>query len=313
MLIRPRTAREGDRAKRGGGGGRTINDHLRAAAAQLQSAGIENPALEARLLLAHLLGTTAAALLRDRALSTAAPGFAALISRRAAHEPLAFITGRREFWSLTLAVSPATLIPRPDSETLIEAAIAALPERDNVRAVLDLGTGTGCLLLAALCEFHAAFGVGVDASRAAAALAASNALSTGLASRASMVCGFWGAALGGRFDLVLCNPPYIETAAIGGLMAEVAAHEPSSALDGGLDGLEAYRQVLPDIARLLAKGGVALVEVGHGQAAAVQGLAAAAGLDLAAVHSDLSDTPRALALRLRADTKKPFGVTAPRG
>jgi release factor glutamine methyltransferase len=308
-----RDAGEGDRAKRGAGGCHPIAEHLRAAAAQLRSAGIENPALEARLLLAHALNTTSESLLLHRTRPVAAATLDALVTRRMNHEPLAFITGRRDFWTLTLAVSPATLIPRPDSETLIEAAIAALPDRTRVRSILDLGTGTGCLLLAALTEFAAAWGVGIDASRDAIRLAARNALSTGLASRASMVCGSWGETLRARFDLVLCNPPYIETADIEHLAPEVAAHEPSSALDGGADGLAAYRLLLPGLARLLAPDGLAVLEIGQGQAIYVEQLADAAGLDSVAVHYDLRNILRVVVLRSRTATKKPFGDTAPRG
>ena len=196
--------------------------------------------------------STPSALLRDPARLVDIDGFQALIARRAAREPLALIVGRREFWSLDFAVSPAALVPRPDSETLIEAAVATFVGRTPPCRVLDLGTGTGCLLLAALSEFPAAFGVGVDCSFAAASLAACNAAMLGLADRAAIVCADWTDALGGCFDLILCNPPYIAASHLDGLMPEVACHEPRTALDGGADGYSAYRRLIPGLPRLLA-------------------------------------------------------------
>jgi len=276
---------------------RPISSLLDEAAAQLAAAGIESPRREARLLLAHALGLSQEALLRDRDMAVEAPGFTALVARRQAHEPLALIIGGQDFWTLTLAVSPATLVPRADSETLIEAALAAFPDRAVVRRILDLGTGTGCLLLAALSEFPDAWGVGVERSAAAASLAAANAASCGLAGRAGLVCGDWTDSAVGGFDLILCNPPYIESAAIPALMPEVARHEPRTALDGGPDGLTAYRRILPDLPRLLAPGGIAVLEMGAGQHRGVAALARAAGLDIAAMRADLGGVARALVLR----------------
>jgi len=264
-------------------------------AARLHAAGIDNPRREARRLLAHALHTTTEHLLRDPHRPVAPAPYATLLDRRAAHEPLALITGRREFWSLDLAVSPATLIPRPDTETLIEAALTALPDRTRVRRILDLGTGTGCLLLAALTEFPDAFGVGTELSLAATTLARDNAAMLGMASRAAFICTDWSGALGGRFDLILSNPPYIPTGDLPTLMPEVAQYEPSSALDGGPDGLDAYRRILPELPRLLATGGVAIVEIGQGQADAVASLARAAGFAPVA-RADLAGIPRALLL-----------------
>ncbi len=269
---------------------------LRHGAARLRTAGIDNPRLDARLLLAHALGRTTEALLRDPNAAIDPTGYNALLARRAAHEPLALITGRREFWSLDLAVSAATLIPRPDSETLIEAALAALPDRARVRRILDLGTGTGCLLLAALSEFPAAFGVGTDRSAAAATLARDNAAMLGMADRARFVCTDWAAGLAGRFDLILSNPPYIRSGDLAALMPEVARYEPTAALDGGVDGLDAYRRMLPELPGKLAAGGVAVLELGEGQEAAVAALAGAAGL-AAVSRADLAGIPRALVLR----------------
>jgi release factor glutamine methyltransferase len=172
--------------------------------------------------------------------------------------------------------------------------------------VLDLGTGTGCLLLSALSEFPAAFGVGVDCSFAAARLAARNAAMLGFADRAAILCADWTAALGGRFDLVLCNPPYIPTSHLEGVMPEVACHEPRTALDGGADGYSTYRLLIPDLARVLAQSGTAVFELGTGQADAVAGLAREAGFATDA-RRDLSGTVRALVLRPGGDMKKPFG------
>ena len=215
------------------------------------------------------------------------------MARRAARAPLAFLTGTQAFWTLELEVSPATLIPRADSEALIAAALAACPDRGAVGRILDLGTGTGCLLLAALTEFPAAFGVGVDRVPAAAALAARNARRVGLAGRCAMLCADWAAPLAGRFDLVLANPPYIESATIAGLMPEVARHEPLSALDGGADGLDAYRAVLAALPGLLLPAGVAVLEMGAGQAAPVAALARDAGFRVAALQHDLAGIARA--------------------
>lgn len=259
---------------------------LQEAAAALRAAGIAQPRREARWLAEDAADMHS---------------FRALLARRAAREPMAFLRGRQGFWTLDLEVSPVTLIPRPDSETLISAALTARPDRNAVRRILDLGTGTGCLLLAALTEFPAAYGIGVDLAPAAAALAARNARATGLAGRCAVVCGDWAAALAGRFDLVLCNPPYIESAAIAALMPEVARHEPRRALDGGPDGLHAYRAVLAALPRLLAPGGIAVLELGAGQAGAVAALARAAGFGPPVLSHDLAGIARAAALPAPCD------------
>lgn len=282
----------------------TVAAALDAAASALAAAGVDSPRLEARLLLGHALGLRQETLLRDRAARVNAAPLGRLLARRADREPLAYILGRREFWGLPFAVSPATLIPRPDSETVVAAALACFPEREQVRSVLDLGTGTGCLLLAVLAEFRSARGIGVDRVPAAAALASRNAGMLGLQDRANVLAGNWADPIAGRFDLVLCNPPYIPRADIGGLAPEVAVFEPPSALDGGIDGLDAYRAVLPELPRLLVRSGVALVECGFGQAGAVGELARAAGLDPARVHCDFNATPRVVELRAARSPKK---------
>ncbi len=267
------------------------NDAVRDVAARLAEAGVEEPRREARLILAAALGVDAAGLLARDAVDEAL--YEPLVQRREAREPLAYILGRREFWGLMFEVSPATLVPRPDSETLVEAALALKPD---ARRVLDLGTGTGCLLLALLQECPTAFGLGVDISSQAAALAAKNARGLGLARRAAFCTGDWGQALQGRFDLILSNPPYIAAQDIAGLMPEVARHEPASALDGGADGLDAYRKIIAALPGLLAPGGVAVVELGAGQAHSIAALAAQGGL-ACETRRDLAGIERAAILR----------------
>jgi release factor glutamine methyltransferase len=285
----------------------TIAEALRRGAAALAASGIEQPLREARLLLGVALGMRREDLLRDRTAEVPVAEYDRMLVRRAGREPLALITGHREFWSLDFLVSPATLIPRADSEALIEAALALFPERRQVRRVLDLGTGTGCLLVAALTEFAAAWGLGVDRNPAAATLAATNARRLGLAGRAQFAAADWAAPVAGRFDLVLSNPPYIPHGDIAGLMPEVARFEPAAALDGGADGLDAYRRIAAALPDLLAPAGIAVLELGQGQEAVVSAIADASGLAVRGARPDLSGTPRALVLAQNA-TKKPFGI-----
>jgi release factor glutamine methyltransferase len=273
----------------------TVRAALGRGAAVLAAAGIEDARREARMLLHHALGIPDRSLLAPEAMLDPRT-FEALLARRAAREPMAFILGHQGFWTLDLAVSPATLIPRADSETLIHAALAAFPRRD-MRTVLDLGTGTGALLLAALVEFPDAFGIGTDRAQAAAALAGRNAAANGLAARAAFVCAEWAAPIAGRFDLILANPPYIPSGQIAGLMPEVAAHEPAAALDGGPDGLDAYRAIIAELPRLLASGGAAILEIGQGQAASVARIAAEAGFAAPSLRADLGGIARAVTLR----------------
>ncbi|NWG46923.1 MAG: peptide chain release factor N(5)-glutamine methyltransferase, partial [Alphaproteobacteria bacterium] len=219
----------------------------------------------------------------------------ALLARRAGGTPMAHLLGRREFWSLDIAVGPEVLIPRPDSESLIEAAADVLGGRaEDPLRLLDLGTGSGSLLLALLTLCPKAFGVGVDLSPAAAARARANARALGLGGRAAFLAGDWGSALAGPFDLVLSNPPYIETAALTGLQVEVRDHEPRLALDGGADGLAAYRALLPAGRDLLGPRGVMIVEIGRGQAEAVTAIGRGAGLDLIGIREDLGGRSRGL-------------------
>ncbi|MBU6426457.1 MAG: peptide chain release factor N(5)-glutamine methyltransferase, partial [Rhodospirillales bacterium] len=197
------------------------------------------------------------------------------------------------FWGLDFLTSPATLIPRPDTETLVAAA---LEHRPAPSTILDLGTGTGCLLLACLHEYPGAFGVGVDLNPHATRLARRNAQRLGLGNRAAFLTGSWAGALNHRFDLVLSNPPYIESADIAGLMPEVAAYEPAAALDGGADGLGAYVAILADLGRILAPDGTAVLELGAGQAKSVCELGFTAGLEYS-LHRDLSGVERAIKLK----------------
>jgi release factor glutamine methyltransferase len=197
-------------------------------------------------------------------------------------------------------VSPATLIPRPDSETLIEAALSAFANRPPPRTILDLGTGTGCLLLALLHEFPAAFGIGLDLGLDAAALAKRNAIRHGLLDQSAFVVGDWTNPLCGCFDLIVCNPPYIAGPEIENLMPEVACHEPRRALDGGADGYDAYRIILPALKQYLASDGMGILELGVGQASYVTVLVRQFGMD-ASLCLDLSQIPRAIIVNLPTD------------
>ncbi len=273
----------------------TIAETLRDGARCLAGAGIDNPRLEARLLLAHGLGCRVEDLVRDLTARTAVSDFDHLIARRVAREPLAFILGWREFWSLRFHVSPVTLIPRPDSETVVEAALALHPNPRAPTMVLDLGTGTGCLLLAFLHERPGAFGVGVDRSEEAARLAHRNAFELGLTGNATFLCGDWAGAIGGRFDLVLSNPPYVSSAELDTLMPEVGLHEPRAALDGGNGGLIAYRAIIAALPGLLMPSGAAVLELGAGQSGAVGAIAEAYGLRVE-TRADLSGIARAMIL-----------------
>lgn len=264
----------------------TVGEALAWAAARIGGA---TPRLDAEVLLGHVLELNRGALLlnQDRNINTQA--FEKLVERRSNGEPVAYLTGVREFWSLELAVTPDVLIPRPDSETVVEAALAARPDAGRV---LDLGTGSGALLLAVLSVLPAATGLGVDASPAALAVAAGNAARLGLADRATFQRGDWGQGLAERFDLILCNPPYVETGAV---LAPEVLREPASALFAGPEGLDEYRRLIPQLPGLLAPDGVAAVEIGSSQAAAVLELARAAGL-AGRVRQDLAGRDRCLVL-----------------
>jgi release factor glutamine methyltransferase len=272
----------------------TVAQTLRDGTALLDGVA-DNPRLEARLLLAHALGLTQNDLIRDPNHPVDATAFNALLARRTNHEPLALIVGHREFWSMDFEVSRATLIPRPDSETLIEAALAAFSGHPPPATILDLGTGTGCLLLALLTEFPSASGIGLDLSPDAVALAKRNASRNGLSNQCAFIAGDWTNPLSGRFDLIVSNPPYIPSPDIVTLMPEVARHEPKIALDGGLDGYDAYRAILPNLQRHLEPGGTAILELGAGQANYLTAIARRAGWDVS-LRVDLARISRAIVL-----------------
>lgn len=254
----------------------------------------ETPQLDAELLLAHVLGEDRLAMLVGRAPvgADALDRFQALLARRRTHEPVAHILGEREFWSLPIRVTPDVLVPRPDSETLIAEALAHFAGHPPLR-VLDLGTGSGALLLAALSEWPAATGLGIDRSVAAVEVAADNAERLGLAGRAAFRLGDWAEGVDERFDLLLCNPPYVPDGTK--LMPDVEQFEPAGALYGGAKGLDPYRVLLPEVGRLLQPGGLAVFEFGEGQADALLGLAADAGMK-ARIAPDLAGRPRVLVM-----------------
>ncbi len=277
--------------------GRTIRSALEGAARALGEAGLSSARREAQVLLGHVLGGGREAIFSHpgRALTAAQrDALDALVARRGAREPAAYILGAREFWSLDFLVTRDTLIPRPDSETVVEAALAAVAGRASAPRLLDLGTGAGCLLLALLSELPEARGVGVDISPGALEVARANAGRLGLGGRARFVCGDWGRALAGRFDLIVANPPYVEESEIDGLAPEVAGFEPRIALDGAGGGLAAFRELAPDVARLLAPDGVAAIEVGAGQAEAVAAILAGHGLIEAARRRDIAGIERCI-------------------
>ena len=272
----------------------TAAEAIRAAAERLAAVS-DTARLDAELLMAERLRTTRSEMLVRRMRDPAPDDYELLVARRELGEPVAYITGHQEFWGLDFAVTSDVLIPRADSETVVRAALAARPD---ARRVLDLGTGSGALLLVVLSELSQAEGIGIDASAAALRVAASNAERPGLARRARMLHldwtqPGWSAGLG-RFDLIVANPPYVEDSAE--LAPDVRDHEPHLALFAGPEGLEAYRAIIPQLPDLLEDDGVAVLEIGPTQAAAVTAIAAAAGL-AATLHRDLAGRPRALELK----------------
>jgi len=268
---------------------------VRAAARRLEGISA-TPRLDAELLMAHALGLSREDLLLRGAQGEAPAAFDALVARRLAHEPVAYILGRRAFWTIELEVGPGVLVPRPDSETLIEAALAIFGEAGPA-TILDLGTGPGTLLLAALNQWPRARGLGVDRSEAALGYARRNAERLGLADRAEFRLGDWGAGIAERFDLILANPPYVAAGA--DLPADVAGHEPPEALFAGADGLDDYRRLALQLPRLLRPGGATCIEIGAGQRDAAAALFAAQGFSVAA-RDDLAGVPRCLVLSLES-------------
>ncbi|WP_300973167.1 peptide chain release factor N(5)-glutamine methyltransferase [Sphingomonas sp. LHG3406-1] len=254
----------------------------------------DTPRLDAELLLAHAYGIERDELLLRPPATPIPPSFDDYLERRCAGEPVAYIIGRRAFWNIELEVGPGALIPRPDSETLISAAIEHFGKSDGPHRILDLGTGPGTLLLAALDQWPRATGLGIDASDDALAYARRNAGRLGLAPRAHFRRGDWAKTVTERFDLLLCNPPYIaENSELG---PGVAEHEPAMALFAGLDGLDDYRRLAPEIARLLEPGGLAAIEIGYDQAESASALFVAQGLE-PQIARDLAGRSRALLIK----------------
>ena len=280
--------------------GTTIAQARRATADQLRTHDIETPDLDARLIVGHALGLDHGALAAqsDRALTGAeAERIADAVARRLAHEPVARILGAKEFWSLPFSVTPDVLVPRPETETVVEAALAAA-ERGRPLRIADLGTGSGAILLALLSELPEASGIGTDRDPRALAVARDNARRLGLDGRAGFAACVFGAALTGGCDLVVSNPPYIASGDIATLAPEVRAFDPRAALDGGADGLAAYRAIAADAMRLLSPGSTLALEIGIGQADGVAALLAQQGLTLAgAPRHDLAGVPRVVVAR----------------
>jgi release factor glutamine methyltransferase len=278
----------------------TVETARRALAARLTSAGIDSAELDARLLIGAALGLDLTGLIvaASRELTPDESNrLESLATRRLDGEPVARILGQKEFWGLPLQLSAATLVPRPDTETVVELALElARGSPRHPQRIADIGTGTGAILLALLHEWPDAFGVGTDISRDALRTARRNASDLGLLPRAGFVACDYAAALAGPFDLIVSNPPYIRTGDIAGLAAEVRDHDPVAALDGGADGLDAYRALIPQAADSLGPGGALVVEVGLGQTSEIEALMTAAGLIVRhPVKADLAGVPRGIA------------------
>jgi release factor glutamine methyltransferase len=274
----------------------SIRDLLHDAADRLAAAGVDSARTDARILLAHAMGVTRedliAATRRPSAAETAL--FESFIVRRIAREPVAYIRGSREFWSLDFKVGPGVLVPRPETETLIEQALAVFPDRNAALSIADLGAGSGALLIAALKEFLHARGTGFERSPQALAYAEANLARHSLVARGKIIAADWNEAEG-PFDLILSNPPYIPSADIEGLDPDVRLYEPRAALDGGTDGLDAYRALAKLLPRLLKPGGLALLELGQGQVKQVELLFQS--LTVVRVAPDLAGIPRVLVLQ----------------
>jgi release factor glutamine methyltransferase len=274
-----------------------LREVLRHAEALLREAGVDTPELDARILMGASLGMTREHMLihATARLNPAQVGrVLGFIARRVDREPVSRILGRREFWSLDFHLSPATLDPRPDSETLIDEALAGIPDRKAPLSILDLGTGTGCLLLALLSELPNAAGAGIDRSEEAVATATANARRLGFGQRTRFAVGDWGTGLSERFDLVVSNPPYIPEAEIETLAPEVVRFDPLAALAGGPDGLDAYRTIVAQLPNLLKSNGKVIFEVGAGQAADVARLLVTAGFSGIGTRCDLGRVERAV-------------------
>lgn len=274
---------------------------LHEATSNLIAAGVDNPALDARVLAAHVLGKDRAWLAAhggDEVTAEAAASIAALIARRVAHEPVARILGKREFWGLDFVLTSATLEPRPDSETLVRAVIEQIPTHSASLRILDIGTGTGCLLLALLNELPSAVGTGIDIAPEAVSTANSNATALGLHHRSNFMVGNWLDGVSAKFDVIISNPPYIPSGDIVALMKDVRDYDPLAALDGGDDGLTAYRAIIPQLPVHLERGGLVALEHGHDQAEDVAALLNSAGFDSVKHYSDYGGNSRCVIARI---------------
>jgi len=310
-----------------------LNTAFRDAVEKLRAAGIDNPRLDARVLWESAQQTSLAPSGGEGRGERASPSaqaapphpdplpqrgrgnvveiFEQLIARRLAREPVAYITGMKGFWTLDLDVGPGVLVPRPETETLVETVLAEFPDRDAPLKVLDLGTGTGCLLLSVLSEYPRALGTGIDASPEALGWARGNAEKLGLGVRCTLTAGNWGDDLSGRFDVILSNPPYIRIQDITALAPEIRLYEPLAALDGGPDGLDAYRKLAPEIARLLNGTGLAFLEMGQDQGPQVAEIMAGAGLGTRRIVPDLAGIGRCAVVEHGSVTEKTVGSPAP--
>ena len=275
-----------------------IGDTVRSIGRYLEQAGIDEAVNEARLIIGHALGLTRSEVIghKDKKLSeTQLNCCRSFAKRRSNHEPMAYLTGEKEFWSLPFKVSPETLIPRPDSETLIDAVLNHARNADTPKRFLDIGTGSGCLLAALLSEWPASTGIGIDNSDGAVSLARLNLDALGLAERGDVVAAEWPTYRPGeKFDLVIANPPYIPTADIPTLEPDVRDHEPLLALDGGPDGLAVHRQIADQAGAVLKTGGMIAVEFGIDQSTFIRRIYDAAGFGSIHIHSDLSGKDRCL-------------------
>jgi release factor glutamine methyltransferase len=275
----------------------SIRDLLHDAAERLSRAGVDSARVDARLLLAGAMGISREQLIAAIRQPTPAEAakFQTLIDRRMAREPLSYITGHREFWSLDFEVGPGVLVPRPETETLVETALSLFPDRAAALSVADLGTGSAAILIAVLKEFPQAQGKGFERAPEALRYARANLSAHGLSGRGEVIAADWNDAPAQQFDLILCNPPYIPRADIAALEPEVRLYEPHPALDGGPSGLDAYWALAGLLPKLLRPGGVALLELGHGQAEGVKPLFR--GLGILRLVPDLAGIPRVLVLK----------------
>lgn len=275
----------------------SVKEALREAVNTLQKAHIESASLDARLLLEHAMSISREQLLfkMDESLSPAqTEAYRALVTQRATRRPMAQIIGKREFFGLSFEVTPAVLDPRPDSETLVEAVLKRVKDKQASLSLLDLGTGSGCLLLALLYELKNTTGTGVDLSEEALKVAYENAMHLGLKERATFIASHWCMQVEGEFDIIVSNPPYIPTHDIADLQPEVSQFEPKLALDGGADGLSCYRAIIASLPKHLAAGGLAAVEIGIGQQQAVEALITQNGLKVSGIAHDLHGIARCI-------------------